>query len=115
MVEVYSKKAHLINAQDPQMRIHLGKRTAQSLYGKQGKRSGVKRKEEKTSSPRKGNRTHNPHLNRQGSSPIATFTLYKDTWLQLLYEYHEGYILNSTALYPMHMKERERKCHRAEL
>ena len=34
--------------------------------------------------------------------------------VQLLYKYHEGYILNSIAQYPMHMKERERKCHRAE-
>ena len=33
---------------------------------------------------------------------------------QLLYKYHEEYILNSIAQYPMHMKERERKCHRAE-
>ena len=31
------------------------------------------------------------------------------------YKYHEGYILNSVAQYPMHMKERERKCHRAEV
>ena len=54
-----------------------------------------KRKEEKkTSSPRGENQTHNPHLARQvarqGSSPIATFTLHKDPWLQLFYEYHEG-------------------------
>ena len=38
-------------------------------------------------------------------SPLATITLHKDPWLQLLYKYHEGYILNSIAQYPMHMKE----------
>ena len=46
----------------------------------------------------------------EGKAPvcIATITLHKDPWLQLLYKYHEGYILNSIAQYPMHMKERER-------
>ena len=56
-------------------------------------------------------------LTLEGKAPIciATITLHKDPWLQLLYKYHEGYILNSIAQYPMHMKEREReKCHRAE-
>ena len=55
-------------------------------------------------------------LTLEGKAPvcIATFTLHKDAWLQLLYKYHEGYILISIAQYPMHMKERERKCHRAE-
>ena len=50
-------------------------------------------------------------LTLKGKAPIyiATFTLHKDLWLQLLYEYHEGYILNSIAQYPMHMKERERE------
>ena len=38
---------------------------------------------------------------------IATFTLHKDPWLKLLYEYHEGYILNSIAQYLIHIKERE--------
>ena len=48
-------------------------------------------------------------LTLEGKAPvcIATITLHKDPWLQLLYKYHE-------AQYPMHMKERERKCHRAE-
>ena len=48
-------------------------------------------------------------LTLQGKAPvcIATITLHKDSWLQLLYKYHEGYILNSIAPYPMHMKERE--------
>ena len=49
-------------------------------------------------------------LTLEGKAPvcIATITLHKDPWLQLLYKYHEGYILNSIAQYPMHMKERER-------
>ena len=56
-------------------------------------------------------------LTLEGKAPvcITTITLHKDPWLQLLYKYHEGYILNSIAQYPMHMKEIERKCHRAEL
>ena len=55
-------------------------------------------------------------LTLEGKAPvcIATFTPNKDRWLQLLYKYHEGYILNSIAQYPMRMKERERKCQRAE-
>ena len=50
-------------------------------------------------------------LTLEGKAPvsIATITLHKDPWLQLLYKYHEGYILNSIAQYPMHMKERERE------
>ena len=49
-------------------------------------------------------------LTLEGKAPvcIATITLHKDPWLQLLYKYHEG-ILNSIAQYPMHMKERERE------
>ena len=49
-------------------------------------------------------------LTFEGKAPvcIATITLHKDPWLQLLYKYHEGYIFNSIAQYPMHMKERER-------
>ena len=55
-------------------------------------------------------------LTLKGKAPVcmATYILHKDPWLQLLYEYHEGYILNSIPQYPMHMKKRERKCHRAE-
>ena len=87
MVEVYGKKAHQINAQDP---ARMGKHTAQSVYGKLGKTSGGKERKKKPSSPREENQTHNPHLTRQGSRPIATFTLNKDPWLQLLYEYNEG-------------------------
>ena len=50
-------------------------------------------------------------LTLEGKAPvcIATITLHKHPWLQLLYKYHEGYILNSMAQYPMHMKERERE------
>ena len=50
-------------------------------------------------------------LTLEGKAPvcIATFTLHKYPWLQLLYKYHEGYILNSIAQYPMHMMERERE------
>ena len=50
-------------------------------------------------------------LTLEGKAPvsIATITLHKDPWLQLLYKYHEEYILNSIAQYPMHMKERERE------
>ena len=50
-------------------------------------------------------------LTLEGKVPvcIATITLHKDPWLQLLYKYHKGYILNSIAQYPMHTKERERK------
>ena len=68
-----------------------------------------KRGRKKTSSLREGIQTHNPHLRRQGSNRLATFTLHKDPWLQLLYKYHEGNILNSIAQYPMHMMERERE------
>ena len=49
-------------------------------------------------------------LTLEGKAPvcIATIELHKDPWLQLLYKYHEGYIiLNSIAQYPMHVKERE--------
>ena len=50
-------------------------------------------------------------LTLEGKAPvcIATITLHKDPWLQLLYKYLEGYILNSIAQYPIHMKERERE------
>ena len=43
-------------------------------------------------------------LTLKGKAPvcIATFTLHKDSWLQLLYEYHEGYILNSIACDPQY-------------
>ena len=65
--------------------------------------------EEKKGRTHQKGRTHNPHLRRQGPVCLATITLHKDPLLQLLYKYHEGYILNSIAQYPMHMKERERE------
>ena len=73
-----------------------------------------KKGRKKTSSPGRG--FEPTTLTLEGRAPvcIATITLHKDSWLQLLYKYHEGYILNSIAQYPMHMKERERKCHRTE-
>ena len=60
--------------------------------------------------PVPGSRFEPGTLTLEGKAPvcIATITLHKDPWLQLLYKYHEGYILNSIAQYPMHMKERER-------
>ena len=109
MVEVYGKKACQINAQDPAHRRAYNWVDAQCKKRKE--RSGGKESKKKTSSPREGIRTHN-----KGKAPvcIATITLHKDPWHQLLYKHHEGYILNSIAQYPMHTKERERKCHRAE-
>ena len=73
-----------------------------------------KKGRKKTSSP--WTRFEPTTLTMEGKAPvgIATITLHKDLWLQLLYKYHEGNNLNSIAQYPMHMKERERKCHRAE-
>ena len=70
-----------------------------------------KRKEEKKV-PAPGRVFEPTTLTLEGKAPvciIATFTLHKDPWLQLLYKYHERYILNSIAQYPMHMKERERE------
>ena len=67
-----------------------------------------KRKEEIVS-PVPGSGFEPGTLTLEGKAPvcIATITLHKDPWLQLLYKYHEGYILSSIAQYPMHMKERE--------
>ena len=91
-VEVYGKKARQINAQDPAHRCSYTWVNAQRSQCKESKeRSGGKERKKKTSSLKEWNRTHNPHLKRQGSSCIATFTLHKDPWLQLLYEYHQGY------------------------
>ena len=63
-----------------------------------------------------GRRFEPTTLTLEGKAPvcIATFTLTKDPWLQLLYKYHEGYILTCIAQYPLHVMERERVCHRAE-
>ena len=113
MVEDYGKKARQINAQD------LAHRRAYTWVNAQCKerkkeRSGGKERKNFFSVPGMG--FEPTTLTLEGKAPVclATITLHKDPWLQLLYKYHEGYILNSIAQYPMHMKERERKCHRAE-
>ena len=102
LVEVSGKKARQINAQDPAHRRAYTWVNAQRSEERK-ERSGGKERKKKTSSPRE--RTT---LTLEGKAPvcIATFTPHKDPWLQLLYKYHEGYILNSIAQYPMHMKER---------
>ena len=63
--------------------------------------------------PVPGKRFEPTTLTLEGMAPvcIATIKLHKDPWLQ----YNEGYILNSIAQYPMRMKERERKFHRAKV
>ena len=104
MVKVYGKKARQINAQDS------SHRRAFTWVNAQG---GKERKEEKKGRnffPVPGSGFEPGTLTLEGKAPvcIATITLHKDPWLQLLYKYHEGYILNSIAQYPMHMKERER-------
>ena len=71
--------------------------------------SGGKERKKKTSSPREGFEHTNLYLEGKVPVCIATFALYRDPWLQLLYKYHEGYILNSIAQYPMHMKEKDRE------
>ena len=103
MVEVYSKKARHINVQDP---LHRHAYTQVSMKCKKSKeRSGGRKK-----LPVPGSGIEPTTLTVEGKAPvcIATFTLHKDLWLQLLYEYHEGYILISIAQYPMHMKDREK-------
>ena len=59
--------------------------------------------------PVPGNRTHTLHLKRQGSSLYNNIYTAQRSLDSVAYEYHEGYILNSIAQYPMHMKERERE------
>ena len=92
----------------PQTHIHL------AVQGKKGKKWRKRKEEKKLPVPRRGFEPTTPTLEGKAPVCIATFTLHKDPWLQLLYKYYEGYILNSITQYPMHMKERERKCHRAE-
>ena len=106
---VYGKKARQINAQDS------SHRRAYTWVNAQGKEE-VEEKKGRNFFPVPGSGFKPGTLTLEGKAPvcIATITLHKDPWLQLLYKYHEGYILNSIAQYPMHMKERERKCHRAE-
>ena len=93
MVEVYSKKACQINAQDP---AHRGAYTWVNAQCKERKeRSGGKERKKKTSSPREGRGFEPTTLTLEGKAPvcIATITPHKDPWLQLLYKYHEGLIL----------------------
>ena len=107
-VKVYGKKARHINMQDcPQTRIHLGKR---AVYVRKGRKE-VEEKKGRKKLPVPGRGFEPTTLTLEGKAPvcIATFTLHKDPWLQLLYKYHEGNILNSIAQYPMHMMERERE------
>ena len=104
---VYGKKARQINAQDP---LHRRAYTLVNGQCKESKeRSGGKERKKKLSVP--GSGIEPTTLILEGKAPVctATFTLHKDPWLQLLYEYHEVYILNSIAQYPMHMKESGRE------
>ena len=90
MVEVYGKKARQINAQDP---LHRRAYTWVNARCKESKeRSGGKGRK-KLSVPGSGMEPTN--LTLEGKAPvcIATFTLNKDPWLQLLYEYHDFLIL----------------------
>ena len=106
---IYGKKARQINEQDS------SHRHAYTWVNAQGKEE-VEEKKGRKFFPVPGSGFEPGTLTLEGKAPVcvATITLHKDPWLQLLYKYHEGYILNSIAQYPMHMKERERKCHRAE-
>ena len=56
-------------------------------------RSGGKERKKKTASP--GSGIEPTTLTLEGKAPVcmATFTLHKDPWLQLLYEYHDFLIL----------------------
>ena len=112
MVEVYGKKARQINAQYPAHRRAYTRVNAQCKERKEI--SGGKERKKYFFSPREG--FEPTTLTLEGKAPVclATILMLKVPWLQLLYKYHEGYILNSIAQYPTHMKERERKCHRAE-
>ena len=104
MVEVYGKKALQIYAQDPGHRCAYTWVNAQRSQCKESKeRSEGKERKKIFTSPRVGNRTHNPHLKSKAPVCSASFTLHKYLWLQLLYEYQEGCILNSIAQYSIHV------------
>ena len=64
-----------------------------NVQGKETKeRSGGKeRKKKNFQSQGEESESESTTLTLKGKAPdcIATFTLHKDTWLQLLYEYHE--------------------------
>ena len=108
MVEVYGKKARQINAQDP---AHRRAYTWVNAQCKERKKE-VEEKKGRNFFSVPGMEFEPTTLTLEGKAPAIL--LHKVPWLQLLYKYHEEYILNSIAQYPMHMKERERKCHRAE-
>ena len=112
-VEVYGKKARQINAQDSS---HRRAHTWVNAQGKERKQRSGEKKKGRNFFPVPGSGFEPGTITLEGKAPVCidTITLHKDPWLQLLYKYHEGYILNSIAQYPMHMKKRERKCHRAE-
>ena len=110
MVKVYGKKG------PPETRRTLptdahdsSHRRAYTWVNAQGRKKWRKRKEE-FFFPVPGSGFEPGTLTLEGKAPvcIATITLHKNPWFQLLYKHHEGYILNSIAQYPMHMKERER-------
>ena len=96
LVEVYGKKASQINAQDPAHRRAYTWVNAQRSQCKESK--GRKERKKKNFQSQRGELNPQPTLTLQGKAPglIATFTLDKDPLLQLLYEYHEGYICDST-------------------
>ena len=108
MVKVYGKKARQIYAQDSSHRLAYTWRV--NAQGKERKERSGGKKKGRNFFPVPGSGFEPGTLTLEGKAPvcIATITLHKDPWLQLLYKYHEGYILNSIAQHPMHMKERER-------
>ena len=98
MVEVDGKKARQINAQDPAHRRAYTWVNAQRSQCKESKeRSGGKERKKFFSSPREGNRTHDPHLKRQGSSMFSN--IYTAQISLALDEYHEGYGMSVCLFY----------------
>ena len=106
MVKVYGKKGPPDKRAGlfPQTRIHLGKRAVLRKGRKE-----VEEKKGRTFFPVPGSGFEPTTLTLEGKAPvcIATITLHKDPWLQLLYKFYST-ISNA------HEGERERKCHRAE-
>ena len=89
MVEVYGKKAPQINAQDrPAAHRRAYTRVNAQCKERKGKKWRKRKEEKKLPEPGFEPTT----LTLEGKAPvcIATFTLHKDPWLQLLYKYHEG-------------------------
>ena len=73
---------------------HLGKR---AVYKE--RRKEVEEKKGRKKLPVPGRGFEPTTLTLEGKAPvcIATFAPHEDPWLQLLYKYHAGYILNSIA------------------